>query len=110
MTNQAAPSAGNARALNQISECEDLFLTYTPPTASEIIATACRRGGFTSVNPEDVVPALGFIRAMRSPSVDVRAVREEIEGKASAACNELLGAIADNQLDDFVIYMDAETD
>jgi hypothetical protein len=110
MANQITPGAGNARALSQISECEDLFLTYTSRTAAEIIANACHRGGFTQVRPEGVVQGVGLFRALRSPSVDVRALREELEGKAKAACDELLDAIEDDRLLGYAIFKDDEND
>lgn len=94
MTKRSTEGAGNARALTQLSECEDLFSKYSPTTASEIAARACHRGGFTKVKAETIPDALEFIRALRSPDVDVLAEREYVERKAEAACAELIGAMS----------------
>jgi hypothetical protein len=100
MINKAIKCSGNARALAQLSECENLFSEYTVATAAEITARACHRGGFTKVKAEHIPLALELIRALRSPNVDVHAEREIAERKAEVACAELISVISHVALDE----------
>lgn len=93
MENQETKCAGNARALTQLHECEELFSKYSVGTASEITASACHRGGFVKVKAEQIPAALELIRAFRSQDVDVRAERESAEQKGKAMVDQLIDAI-----------------